>query len=340
MTTSQMSLTVTVVFLSLTSLRAQQQAVLDPSAREDLRSSAWLYGYPRGMLQHTAMLHTITTRYQLLRAATDCKELSSFLNLTDEQLEIVRRLNVVSEDVWFEHNKDDLNAQPDEQYVEPKYFDFLQAEQVERLDFVAFWFDGYASLSRSSIAERLRLAPETRQRIAEAIANIRDNVVIPNSWRRFGGPQPKDGDYMDCYFAGAWCAQLNLQIIEILSDDECSRLHAFLDSTYEPIAVGDLIAAVRKRARLPDGVLALAEAIVDDDETASWPTDSTELISHLNEWNQSQLTLYNEPQRFPGRAASRETAAWVQAHEKKLAELKVTIRWDHQQKKYVESVSR
>lgn len=328
--------------VSAACLLAQEQAALDAPTREQLRSSAWLYGYPRGMFQHTAMFHTITTRYQLLKAATDCKELSSFLNLSEKQLETVRQLDVVSEQVWHEINTGDENAQPDEQFVDPKYFDFLQADQLERLDFVAFWFDGYASLLHSSVAARLNLQPETRQRIAEAITNIRNEVVLPNSWSRFAGPQPNDGDYMDCYFAGAVCAQLNVQIIEILSDAECSRLDEWLRARFDTKEFGEAIAAIRKRAILPGGVLSLSDFKIKDrpDNQNSWPADAQGLIEHLNDWDIDELTAYNEPRQSSNRIASGETIAWIHAHKKELLQLGILIKWDPQQKKYVESVAR
>jgi hypothetical protein len=289
------------------------------------------------MLHHTAFCSTITTRFLLLKAATNCQELSSFLDLSDEQLDQVQQLEVVNENAWFALDNVDQNAQPDEQLVDPKFFDFLQEDQLKRLDFVAFWFDGYASLSRSSVASRLNLSAETQRRIAEAILDIRSRVVLPNSRSRFAGPQPKDGDYMDCYFAGTVCAQLNLQIIDILSDEECRQLHEFLYLTYDATTAGDAIYAVRKRAKLPGGVLSLADPFdpADDDPTAHWPKDAAKLVQHLNEWNQSQLILYNEPERFPGRVASDETGPWIEAHKEKLAKLGVEIEWDRTQRKYV-----
>ena len=55
------------------------------------------------------------------------------------------------------------------------------------------------------------------------------------------------------------------------------------------------------------------------------PPDPKGIVRELNEWSSDELEVYNEPDRFPNRALSGETAGWVTAHEKTLTEMGVEI---------------
>ena len=71
-----------------------------------------------------------------------------------------------------------------------------------------------------------------------------------------------------------------------------------------------------------------------EDQESGWPRDPQRLVDHLNDWHADELLAYNEPERFPNRATSGETNAWISAHEDELTKFGVTIVWDKTDKKY------
>ena len=155
-----------------------------------------------------------------------------------------------------DHDRDhtlDLNAEPDEQLLEPDYFAFLSAGQLAKLDWVAFRFDGYSALTRRSLAGHLNISQSSQVRIREAVRTVRENIVLPRARSVFAAPLPGDIEFRNCLFAGSVCAQLNVQIVEILTPEECQRVSEFIS----PIRGDKMIAELEKRAPLPEGVYAL-----------------------------------------------------------------------------------
>jgi hypothetical protein len=246
---------VLIVFSACASHAADQespQAVQWPP--ESLIATAWYFGYPGGMLFRTAFHRGYTTRIVLLKTAVRWEELADYLSLTEAQIKHIRDLPPLAQS---DHDRDhtlDLNAEPDEQLLEPEYFAFLSTSQLAKLDRVAFRFDGYIALTRRSLAGHLNISQSTQIRIREAVRAVRENVVLPRARGVFAAPLPGDIEFRNCLFAGSVCAQLNVQIIEIMTPEECQRVSEFIS----PIRGDKMIAELEKLAPLPEGVYALS----------------------------------------------------------------------------------
>ena len=238
-------------------LTAQEADKSQASARENLRSEAWLFAYPNGLLFHNAFKQGITTRFLLLKTSLKSDQLATYLSLDDSQRKRISEIRASGLQTLIAEKDTDANEQPDEQLLDRDYFNFLRSEQLRRLDAIAFRYDGYAALTRISLANHLELSDNSRAQIAHAVKAIRDNAIFPQSWRRFGGPQRPDAEYRDCQFAGGVCTQLNLQIIDILTDDECSRLHDFLKAESD----WAVVSSIDQLAALPHGVWSLADRL-------------------------------------------------------------------------------
>ncbi len=111
------------------------------SSRELLCQSSSYFNYPGGMLFHTAFHHALTTRYVLLKSAKQCPALKQYLKLNANQMESVDKLRPLHVETPSKKAATDLNAEPDEQVLDSNYFDFLNTEQLARLDLVAFRFE-------------------------------------------------------------------------------------------------------------------------------------------------------------------------------------------------------
>ncbi len=138
-------------------LSAQEAVPLKVSPRDSVRSGARVFGDPGGMLFHTAFHENVTTRFLLLKTAPHSKELAKSLALDDQQLMHIKSLQPVKlrpepADRNLKENRVISNDQPDEQIVDPAYFEFLRSNQLNRLDVLAIRFDGYSALTRKSRA--------------------------------------------------------------------------------------------------------------------------------------------------------------------------------------------
>jgi hypothetical protein len=243
-------------------LHAQDSVVTAHSAREQLRWTAVSFAYPNGMLFHDAFREGVTTRLLLLKTALESDELGRYLSLDETQRDQILQLRAAGTDARLARGETDLNAQPDEQVFDNDFFDFLRAEQLVRLDAIAFRYDGYAALSRISLASHLQLSDESQKMIASTVKAVRKDAVLPYSRQRFAGPQPADAAYRDCQFAGSLCTQVNLRILEALTDEECARILEFVENT-----LGDdhedwkVVLATDELASLPNGVWTLADRL-------------------------------------------------------------------------------
>lgn len=234
-------------------LNAEEAATKKLPPREVLRECASEFTYPGGMLFHTAFQRGITTRYILLKASLRSEELNEYFSLDERQRLHAENLRPVK--LKDKHRRDllDENAPPDEQLIEPDYFAFLGKDPLIKLDVLALRFDGYMALTRKSLAERLELSEESREKIAKAASELRELIVLPRFRWHFAAPLPNDIGFRDCLYAGSVCTQLNLKIIDLMTDQECERLHQTLVETLDQ----EVIQATEKLAVLPDGVWSL-----------------------------------------------------------------------------------
>lgn len=241
------------VFCLVANLNAEEISLTGPEVRERLRSSAWFFGYPGSMLFHTAFHGGMTTRFVLLKTALHSEEFAKHLSLDDQQRMRITQLKPVKIDLKEQAKAADPNAQPDEQIVQLDYYAFLQREQLKKLDMLALRFDGYIALTRQSVATDLELTAATKEKIAKAAVEIREKVFLPRFRLNYAGTPPTDIKYRDCHFAGSLCTQLNVQILDILTDEECRRFGEWLSS----IDDNNAFDAVERLAKLPDGLGAL-----------------------------------------------------------------------------------
>lgn len=223
-----------------------------------LKRGAAFYGYPGGIAFHTAFHRGITTRYLLLKTATKLPALRGYLGLNEQQIGSISELQPVAAGRSNEEHANalvDPNAEPDETVVNPDYFGFLSDDQLNRLDILTLWFDGYPALARSSVAERLELSPMTRAAIARVLLENRTEIFLPRFRANFAGRLPSDHEYRNSAFAGQFLAHLNHEIIDVLKPQEAKRLYEWL-TTAPPSK--DAIEAILTMAPLPDGLNALA----------------------------------------------------------------------------------
>jgi hypothetical protein len=132
------------------------------SSRKSLRQHSWYFNYPGGMLFHTAFNHTLTTRYILLKETKQCSSLEQYLELDANQMDVIKKLRPLRVEKPPGTGATDPNAQPDEHVLDSNYLSFLRPEQLDRLDLVAFRFDGYAAITRASMAARVDLSDESK----------------------------------------------------------------------------------------------------------------------------------------------------------------------------------
>lgn len=237
-------------------LSAQERSAASLSPRELARAGAWQFGDPGGMLFHTAFHEAVTTRFLLLKSALHSETLAKYLALDETQRQHVQKLRPVAVNRRNTSGLTDPNAQADEQVLQPDYFAFLSPDQLQRLDVMAFRFDGYSALTRHSLAKDVALSEASQQQIAQAVADIRERLVLPRFRVHFASALPDDIKFRDCYFAGAITTQLNRRIVDILADDEVQRLQNLVTSVLDAEADA-AIAAVERLAPLPSGISGL-----------------------------------------------------------------------------------
>ena len=229
-----------------------------PSPRESVRSAGCLLSYPGGMLFHTAFDENVTTRFLLLKASLHSEAVKKYLSLDENQLLQVKELRPAKLAEANDGDDGDLNAEPDEQVLQPDYFAFLKAEQLQKLDVLALRFDGYIALNRKSVAEYLRLGDASKLQIEKMTLDVREKIILPQFRWEFAAKLPKDSKYRSCLFAGSVCAQLNLRIVDTLTDQECQRLQDLFAAYTDAVGA---IEAIEKAAVLPDGIRTLREFI-------------------------------------------------------------------------------
>jgi hypothetical protein len=233
-----------------------QEATGPVDQRRELMKTGCMLSYPNGLLDQGHFYGTVSTRYLLLKASKQSELIASRLKLTEEQKLEVKRLVPVGQEL-------ERFDPTDEQMVEPKYFDFLEPEQLEVLDKLALRFDGYASLFRVSMAERLELSQESLKAIAAIIDNHRETVVAPLLQNQIAEVRkPKDYDFRILHWSGQFGAMVNIEIVNALKDDECDRLYAFAIGLNELVETMD---AIQDLAPLPKGLLAIREALSENE---------------------------------------------------------------------------
>ena len=248
------------ILLAATQFSPGQENRVDES-REFLRQHSFHFSYPGGALFHTAFHRSLTTRYLLLKTAKKCSALERYLELDAIQLELIDKLRPLSIESSGKEMGRDPNSQPDELLVDSKYYDFLNAEQLARLDCVAFRFDGYASLVRSSVAKRVNLSDESKAKIEEAVSRMRETIFLPRFRFHFGSPSHEEMSCRDCLFAGAFATQVNSRIVELLTDAECRRVHQVIVSKIDHTVIQEL----EKLATLPNGIDSLSKSLTEDE---------------------------------------------------------------------------
>src|SRR5690554_5310190 len=116
-----------------------------------------LNAYYGGMPFYTAFHQRMTTRLSILKLACDSQVLSDHLRLSETQLSSIENKWIIDGGLLPESVRKTLpnaNLQVDEFQIDPNFYQFLDAEQRDRLDRLALEFDGYAGLILSSVAER------------------------------------------------------------------------------------------------------------------------------------------------------------------------------------------
>jgi len=220
-----------------------------------LERGAAFYGYPGGLAFHTAFHRGITTRYLLLKTAAELPAVRDYLGLNAEQIGAVSHLQPLELDTNQAKVLADPNAEPDEHVVDPDYLRFLSGDQLSRLDMLALRFDGYPVLSRSSVADRVGLSPETRAKVARILSENREEIYLPYVRANFAAQLPPDHKYTDSEFSGKFSAHLNHEIINVLKPSEITRMIEWISSGPPP---EEAIKAIIPTAPLPDGLNSLA----------------------------------------------------------------------------------
>jgi len=228
----------------------QRQETILPNL-DRLVSASWAYGLPGGMLHHTAFHQGVTTRYLLLKAANRSKEIANYLNLSQQQLETIRQLRPATMNAG---EGTDLNAQPDEQSIDPNYFDFLEERQLIILDVLALRCDGFPALMRKSLAEQLELTDTTRQKVAKAVRDIREDIVLPRFRWEFAAKLPDDIKQRDMEFSGKISTYANIKIVLVLAEEERHRLIDFIKETELPY---EILQSLDDLMQYPAGVQSL-----------------------------------------------------------------------------------
>lgn len=229
----------------------------DKSSRELLKDRCYYLSYPNGMLFHTAFHWSFTTRYLLLKSAPACPAFKQYLELDADQVERIAELRPLHHTMVVQPDSRDANAQPDELVVDPDYYGFLRDDQLLRLDATALRFDGFAALTRKSLADHVELSEDTRTKIAEAVVDLRKRVFLPRSRWEFAAPLPDDIKYRNCQFAGAFVTQVNYRIVDLMTDDECQRVLQLMKSVIDEKVLDE----IEKKATLPDGVWSLHKGL-------------------------------------------------------------------------------
>lgn len=235
-----------------------QQWLDERKPKAVLERGAAFYGYPGGMPFHTAFHRGITTRYILLKTATELPAVRNYLDLNARQLGAVSKLQPVEVNLDREDNANalaDPNAEPDEQRTDPDYFRFLSDEQLGRLDLLALTLDGYPALARLSVAERLELSATTRADIASILMENRTEIFLPRLRANFAAQLPPDYEYANSEFEGKFSAHLNHEILDVLKPREAKLLTEWLASA-PPL--DEPLEAIQKLAPLPGGLNSLA----------------------------------------------------------------------------------
>ena len=248
------------ILLAATQFSPGQENRVDES-REFLRQHSFHFSYPGGALFHTAFHRSLTTRYLLLKTAKKCSALERYLELDAIQLELIDKLRPLSIESSGKEMGRDPNSQPDELVVDSKYYDFLNSEQLARLDCVAFRFDGYASLVRSSMAKRVELSDESKAKIKDAVTHMRETIFLPRFRFNFAAPSHVDMMYREIHFAGAFVTQVNSRIVDLLTDAECRRVHQVIVSKIDHTVIQEL----EKLATLPNGIDSLSKSLTEDE---------------------------------------------------------------------------
>jgi len=234
---------------------AQQAPPEEQSARSWLSESAWYFGYPGGMVFHTAFHGPYTTRFLLLKSAAHSVEFCDYLELSKEQQLLIQDLNPVPLGKEIPRSNFDPNDEPDEQVLKADYFAFLSESQLVKLDLVAFRFDGFAAMTRKSLAQHLDISESSQAKIRVVVGDIREKVFLPRFCWEFAAPLPVDIKFRDCQFAGSICTHLNLKVLEILTDEECQRVRKFIST----LNGNDVIEHIEEVAPLPGGISALMQ---------------------------------------------------------------------------------
>lgn len=222
------------------------------NARLELQRSCCFLGYPNGYFFQGAFQGNVATRFLILKAAIQSKDVANALELTESQLKTIRALHPVEP-------SGATKELPDEQSLEAGYFEFLDSKQLERLDALAIRFDGLACLSRKSMANRLQLSVATQQAIGSILKKERAELFAPRLQDRISeSVKPKDHAYRECLFDGQTMALVNLEILGVLNDEECNRLFEF-GKTMQSVQAG--VIAIESMAPLPDGILSLRKSL-------------------------------------------------------------------------------
>jgi hypothetical protein len=242
---------------SLDWAQAQHAHLSSQEKANDHSQYAIFFGYPGGMVFHTAFHGNTTTRFLLLKTALHSKQLREYLLLNENQCEHIKGMRAPAREL-----SGDRNSEPDEQVGDPQYFAFLSEDQLGRLDLLAVRFDGLAALSRKSVVRRLDLSQASRDGISDAIMRVREKAVLPKVRRDFAAELPEDSDYRNCVFTGQITASLNFQILNALDRDEAGRLAAWIsDIADSGPSFYDACEEVERMAPLPNGLDELRQYI-------------------------------------------------------------------------------
>jgi hypothetical protein len=216
-----------------------------------------LNSYYGGIPFYTAFHQRMTTRLSILKASRDSELLSEHLRLSETQRSTIESTWITDDGLLPEPVRNTLpnaNLQVDEFQIDPKFYQFLEPEQRERLDRLAIEFDGYAGLVLNSVAERVKLSPETVESIRTMLSEYHESAWLPFFRYEFAGRLPADHKYRRCVFVGKYALEVDKAILSALNDDEQRRLSDWL-AKEPPYIVSE---AVRQIAPLPEGLFGLA----------------------------------------------------------------------------------
>jgi len=68
--------------------------------------------------------------------------------------------------------------------------------------------------------------------------------------------------------------------------------------------------------------------------TGEEPVEAQKILEKLNDWDKTELDIFEKPDKYPDRIVSGQTKGWVETHKEDLKKLGFTVIWNSDKKVY------